>query len=37
MPFFFVGVLTDTKMMSASLMCASSSVEKNRFLPRRAA
>ena len=32
-PDFFVGVLTDTKMRSASIMPLSTSVEKNRFLP----
>ena len=32
-PDFFVGVLTDTKMRSASRMPLSTSVEKNRFLP----
>jgi len=32
-PVFFVGVLTDTKMRSASRMPLSTSVEKNRFLP----
>lgn len=30
----FVGVLTDTKMRSASTIALSTSVEKNRFLPR---
>ena len=31
MPYVFVGVFTDTKMMSASLMAPSTSVVKNRF------
>ena len=31
--YIFVGVLTETKMMPASLMAASTSVEKKRFLP----
>ena len=34
-PKVLVGVFTPTKMMSHSLMAASMSVEKNRFLPRR--
>ena len=33
-PNVFVGVFTDTKMMSAAAMPASMSVEKKRFLPR---
>jgi hypothetical protein len=36
MPDFLVGVLTDTKMMSASRTAASMSVVKKRFLPRAA-
>ncbi len=35
-PKVLVGVLTLTKMMSASAMFCSLSVEKNRFLPRAA-
>lgn len=33
-PLVFVGVFTDTKMISARLMHPSTSVEKKRFLPR---
>jgi len=32
-PVFLVGVLTETKIRSASRMPLSTSVEKNRFLP----
>ena len=32
-PELFVGVLTETKMRSASMMALSTSVEKKRFLP----
>jgi len=35
-PAFFVGVLTETKIMSASMIAWSTSVVKNKFLPRRA-
>lgn len=33
-PELFVGVLTDTKIRSASMIALSTSVEKNKFLPR---
>lgn len=33
-PELFVGVLTETKMRSASIIALSTSVEKNKFLPR---
>jgi hypothetical protein len=35
-PLFFVGVLTLTKIKSASMMALSTSVSKKRFLPRLA-
>jgi hypothetical protein len=35
MPNVFVGVFTDTKMMSAASISASTSVEKNKFLRDR--
>jgi hypothetical protein len=35
-PVFFVGVLTETKIISDSAIAASTSVLKNRFTPRHA-